>query len=291
MGVDAREPSSTHGSPAWPVDRAISPTVLSRYCTCPREVRLRYIDQRTGRKEFSLQLTKGNVAHGILKHCADRIVRGLPPPGPPNFEDMASRRLHTWMFPSEETRRCEIADVVRWVHYGLECLDRNADYLLIERNATRSLVLPLYTGPNLLMARPDLILLHMEPDGEPFVEFIDYKTGKPRDDEVVPVFTRYVSRELLKRHLPNPTIARMQFTFLWLDARERQVIDLSLDYCEWAWESVKGQIEALLDEREWPERPSHLCNYCGYNGNACTAYARMRSGASPSPVLACDVNS
>lgn len=67
----------------------------------------------------------------------------------------------------------------------------------------------------------------------------------------------------------------MQFTFLWLDAQERQVIDLSLDYCEWTWESVKRQICALVTEREWPVRPSRLCNYCPYNGNACTAYSRM----------------
>jgi len=49
----------------------------------------------------------------------------------------------------------------------------------------------------------------------------------------------------------------------------------------WAWESVKRPIGALLEEREWPERPSPFCRYCPYNGNACTAYERMGSDASP----------
>lgn len=262
--------------PAWPPDRNISPTVLHRYLSCPREVRLNYIDQRRGFRESSISLTKGNVAHDILKQSAGRIARGLLPLGLEALADMASRRLHRNMYPSEETRQSDIAVIVRWVRYGLEYLDRDASYLLIERYATRPVVLPSSPGSHMLMVRPDLILLRTEHDGERYVEFIDYKTGKPKDDEIVPVFTRYVARQLLKQHLPNPTIVRMQFTFLWLDVREQQVIDLSLDHCEWAWESVKRQIGALLEEREWPERPSHLCHYCPYNGNACTAYDRLQ---------------
>jgi len=267
--------------PAWPPDRKISPTVLKHYGTCPRRVRLKYIECRPEPFTFNLHLIKGRVAHEILRQSAWLIAGDKPVLGDEKVHSkvhsMVSQRFHSRDFPSIETMESHVADVVRWVRFGIESLDRDSEYLVIERANNRSVTLPAISLAPTLMARSDLILLRTESDGERVVEFIDYKTGKPGDDDIVPVFTRYIARALLKGHLPNPTIVPMQFTFLWLDARERQVIDLSLDYCEWAWASVKRQISALLDEREWPERPSYLCRYCPYNGNACTAYERMGS--------------
>jgi hypothetical protein len=224
-----------------------------------------------------VHLVKGRVTHEILRQSAWLIARHKPVLGDEKLYSMVSRRFDPRDFPSIETMESHTADVLRWVRCGIDYLDRNSEYLAIEWTNNRPLTLPLFSMPYTLMARSDVVLLRADADDGRFVEFIDYKTGKPTDDEIVPVFTRYISRTLLKQYLPNPTTARMQFTFLWLDAQERQVIDLSLDYCEWNWELVKRQIGALLDEREWPERPSHLCNYCGYNGNACTAYDRLQS--------------
>lgn len=278
MGEDATTPPASldpAGGPAWPPDRWISPTALNQHCTCPRQVRFKHIDRLPEPWSFNVHLIKGRVAHEILRQSACLVAKQKPVLSDEMLNKMVSQRFRPRDFPSNETMESHIADVLRWIRYGLGYLDRDAGYVVIERNVIRPVALPVLPGPYTLMARPDLILLRTDRDGERYVEFIDYKTGKPRDDEVVPVFTRYVSRELLKRHLPNPTTTRMQFTFLWLDARERQVIDLSLDYCEWNWESVKGQIGWLLNEREWPERPSHLCKYCAYSGNACSAYARM----------------
>lgn len=273
---DAMAPPDPAQAPAWPPDRWISPTALNHYGMCPRRVRLQYIDRRPEPPRFNLFLTKGRIAHEILRQSAHLIAKQKPVLGDEKLSTMVSQRFDPRNFTSIETMESHIADVLRWVRFGIDCLDPDAAYLTIERTNNRPVTLAPFPAPYTLMARSDLVLMRADANGERFVEFIDYKTGKPRDDEVVPVFTRYISRELLKRHLPNPTITRMQFTFLWLDARERQVIDLSLDYCEWNWALVKRQIGALLDEREWPERPSHFCNYCAYNGNACTAYARMK---------------
>lgn len=113
----ARANTNIPDGPAWPADRNISPTVLNRYLTCPREVRLNYIDRRKGFRESSISLTKGNVAHDILKQSAGRIARGLSPLDPEALADMASCRLHRSMFPSEETRQSDIAVIVRWVRY------------------------------------------------------------------------------------------------------------------------------------------------------------------------------
>lgn len=265
--------------PAWPPDRNISPTALNHYGTCPRRVRLQYIDCRPEPFSFNVPLLKGRVAHEILRQCANLMARHKPVMSDEMLARMVSQRFHPLDFPSVEAMESHISDVLRWVQFAISCLDRDAKYLIIERMNTRTVTFPPFPMPYKLVARSDVLLLRTDHDGEPYIEFVDYKTGAPQDDEVVPVFTRYVSRHLLKQHLSNPTTARMQFTFLWLDGRERQVIDLSLDYCEWAWESVKGQIGALLSEREWPERPSPLCRYCPYNGNACTAYDRLQSGS------------
>lgn len=261
--------------PAWPPDRWITPTALKQYGTCPRRVRLQYVDRRPEPPASNLFLTKGRIAHQILQQSARLIARRQPPLDPPALAEMASRRLHRSMFPSEEARQSELAEIVRWVRFGLEYLDRDAEYLLIERNATRPVALPSLPAPYTLMARPDLILLRTDQDGERFIEFIDYKTGKQRNDDVVPVLTRYVSRKLLSTVLPDPTTVRMRFTFLWLQDREADVIDLPLEYCEWSWESVTGVVAALVTERAWPEQPSHLCRYCPYMDNPCTAYERM----------------
>lgn len=276
MGEHVRESSGAPDGPVWPPDRNISPTALRHYGTCPHRVRLQYIDCRPEPFVYNLHLLKGRVAHEILQQSAKLIARCMPVLGDEMLRSMVAQRFDPRDFPSIEAMETHIADVLRWVQFGISCLDRDAEYLIIERTNTRAMTLPPFPMPYTLIARSDVILLRTDRDGERYVEFIDYKTGMLMDDEVVPVFTRYVSRELLKRHLPNPTAARMQFTFLWLDARERQVIDLSLDYCEWAWEPVKGQIGALLKEREWPERPSPLCRYCPYNGNVCTAYDRLQ---------------
>lgn len=268
-------PPDALDGPAWPPDRWISPTALNHYGTCPRRVRLKHIDRLPEPPGVNLFLTKGRIAHQILQQSAKLIARHRPVLGDEVLSNMVSQRFHPRDFPSNETMESHIADVLRWVRYGLGYLDRDAEYLLIERNSTRPVALPSFPGPYTLMARPDLILLRTDHDGGRYIEFIDYKTGKQRDDDVLPVLTRYVSRELLKTVLPDPTTARMRFTFLWLQDRDADVIELPLEYCEWSWESVTGALGALLTEREWPERPSHLCNYCAYNGNACTAFARM----------------
>lgn len=67
----------------------------------------------------------------------------------------------------------------------------------------------------------------------------------------------------------------MDYAHRWLQDREADVIDLPLEYCQWSWESVTGVVGALVTERAWPERPSHLCRSCPYKDNPCTAYARF----------------
>ncbi len=266
--------SSSPNGPLWPPDRWISPTVLRNYDMCPHRVRLAYIDAVPEPPGFNLFLSKGRIAHNLLQYSARRISHGQPVHDDGKFLEMAIQRLPPREFPSPAERHAHALEIVRWVRYGLDYLDRNAEYLAIERGNNRPLNVVPGLEPYGLRARPDLILLRTAADGERYVEFVDFKTGKPRDNDLVPVVTRYVSRAMLRRYVPDPTAPRMQFTFLWLDPREAQVIDLSVDFCETVWESATEAIRNLAAEREWAARPSILCRYCPYNDNACTAWQR-----------------
>jgi len=269
---DSSSDTTLVDGPLWPPERWISPTALRQYDHCPRRVRLTYIDQVPEPRGFNLFLAKGRIAHNLLQYSARRISRGQPVHDRDTFLAMAIHRLPPNEFPSPEERHGHAMEIVRWVTYGLDYLDRDAEYLAIERGNNR----PLRVVPGLdsyrLSARPDLILLRGAPDGERYIEFIDYKTGTPRDDALVPVLTRYVSREMLKRYVRDPTTARMQFTYLWLAPRERQVVELSLDWCETVWESATEMIRNLTTDQEWRAQPTMLCRYCPYNGNPCDAF-------------------
>lgn len=269
--MSARSEPAADG-PRWPVDSWISPTALHTYDQCPRRARFKYIDKVPEASSFNLFLLKGRIAHNLLQYSATRISRREPVHDGDRFLKMAIQRLPPREFPSSEAREAHALDIVRWVAYGLDYLDREAEYLAIERGNNRLLRVVAGVNHYTLNARPDVILLRTAPDGERYVEFIDYKTGKPRTDDVVPVVTRYVSREMLKRFVPDPTTTRMQFTYLWLDPREKQVVDLSIEFCELAWETVTEAIRSLADEREWPATPSMLCHYCAYNGHVCTEF-------------------
>jgi hypothetical protein len=281
MANDSAADRPLPDGPLWPPDRWISPTALRNYDNCPRRVRLKYIDQAPEPPVFSLFLSKGRIAHNLLQYSARRISRGQPVDDDGSLLDKAIHRLPPEEFPSPEALRGHAMDILRWVRFGLDYLDRDAEYLAIERGNNRPLTVFPGLDPYKLIARPDLILLRTAPDGERYVEFIDYKTGKPRDDEMVPVFTRYVSREMLKRSLPDPTTARIQFTYLWLEPGEKQVVELTLEFCEPAWESATETIRSLASERIWPAQPSMLCHYCPYNGNACTAFQQMVNDTAP----------
>ena len=145
--------------PAWPSDRCITPTALHHFGTCPRRVRLQYIDCRPEPFTFNLHLNKGRVAHEILRQSAWLIARHKPVLGDEKLLSMVAQRFHPRDFPSIETMESHIADVVRWVRFGIDYLSRDSEYLVIERANNRTVTLPAISLVPTLMARSDLILL------------------------------------------------------------------------------------------------------------------------------------
>lgn len=266
------------GAASWPTDQWISPTALRNFSRCPNRVRLRYLEKVPEPKSFSVHLSKGRITHDLLAMSAKRIVQGLGDFDDDWFFQQACRRLPRWEFPSDEARAGHARNVADWVGWVLRYLDRTAAYLLIEKGGHRDLAWGRCGDRLTLVTRPDLVLLRDTDAGEPFIEFIDYKTGRRRPEtpnEFVPVFMRYALTEFLRTVVPDTRAIHMQFTWLWLETSEVEVTDLSLDASITAWAALTADIDRLMAEREWPAQPSIGCNYCPYHRVACNAYASM----------------
>lgn len=262
----------------WLSEKVISPTALKRYEQCPQRVRLRYIDGVLEPKSFNVDLAKGQITHELLAASLRRIRQGDLELGQEWCFRQVERRLPPWEFPSHAAREGHAQEVARWVTWGLNQLDRTATILRIEKGESREAPGQPAGSPLRVYTRPDLVLLHTD-DDEPLVEFIDFKTGREREDHLVPVMMGYVFTDALPRDVPPASEFRMRFTWYWLAAREATHVDLTVDYSAEKLAGVEAMIQRLLAEREWAPRPSHLCNWCPYRGNPCSAYADAANDA------------
>jgi hypothetical protein len=84
---------------------------------------------------------------------------------------------------------------------------------------------------------------------------------------------RYVFTGFLKEYLPDTTHARMRFTWYWMESREATRRELDLEYSMEKLALARENIARLLAEKEWRPQPSHLCHWCPFKGNPCTAFA------------------
>lgn len=263
--------------PSWPIDQWISPTALRNYNRCPHRVRLRYLEKVPEPKTFSVHLSMGRITHDLLAMSAKRIVQGLGDMDDAWLFQNACRRLPRWEFPSDEARAGHARNIADWVGWVLRYLDRTAVYLRIEKGEHRDLAWGSAGTRLTLVTRPDLVLLRRDDDGEPFIDFIDYKTGTQGADTLVPVFMRYTLTTYLRTVVPDTQAIPMRFTWLWLESGEVEVTDLSLDASLEAWGDLKDNVNRLMAERAWSAQPSYGCNYCPYNRIACHAFASVQA--------------
>jgi len=241
-------------------------------------VRLRYLEKVPEPKAFSVHLSKGQITHDLLAISAKRIVKGDGDFSDDWLYENAYRRLPRREFPSDEARTGHARNIADWVGWVLRYLDRTAVYLRIEKGDRRDLAWGPAGARVTLVTRPDLVLLRTNGAGEPFIDFIDYKTGKQQADNLVPIFMRYALTTYLRTVVPDTQAIRMQFTWLWLESGEAEVTDLSLESSLAAWAGLRDNLDRLMAEREWPAQPSYGCNYCPYHRNACHAFASVDPG-------------
>lgn len=227
-----------------------------------------YIDRAEGKREYSIFLDKGIIAHDILRRQALLAQSGQPFLTEDWITRHAFERLPDHEFPSPEMKQSEANDIVRWVRFGLQQIDRDAQFLVIERYEIEKWAFA-EDATYSFGARPDLIMLRTDVDGQPFIEFVDYKTGKPYDDPITPLLTRSVFRKTLAQRLGDLGQMRMVFTWSWLDKANTERIEMDREYYELHWPLVSGELKRLINEREWITQPSILCNYCPFQGNHC----------------------
>lgn len=280
--VNERAPNDrevTAAGPAWPATLWITPSKLKNYTNCPNQLRLQYLDKAPRSGTTNLFLTQGNVAHFLLAESAHRLRKGAPLRSQDEMYQRAFTSLKPEWFPSMEAREAATGQVMRWVQYGLDTLDRDAIFLEVERKREREIPWQPAGTRLTISTKPDLIMVRMDESGNQYVDIIDYKTGGVWVDEVPPIVMRYVFKEVFQRIAADTIALRMRFTYVFLEHRETKVIELSPDYCTAAWGDVLGMLGRLMAEREWPAQPSNWCNYCPYNGVACHAYATMHGDA------------
>jgi hypothetical protein len=259
-------------SPRWPHHIPISPTSLKSYRECPQRVRFQYIDNVPRPESFVLFFAKGNAAHLALQRIAYAIQRRDTPITDAQVMETARLYLPPQRFPSEDARLAEVRDVVRWVRAGRQYIERLVDpiWLVIERKLRREWNLFPHIGAYNVLAKPDVIVRHTDPDGEPVVKIIDYKTGKRWFDEMPALLTRLVARSILEKVLDNVDTKRIRFRYLWLDTGDEDIIDLTPEYVGFHWDTVFRDMQRLASESEWRPNPSFRCRYCPFFGNACT---------------------
>lgn len=258
-------------APRWPQDRWISPSALKTYRDCPQQARLQYVERVPPPPVTRVDFVKGNATHIALKQAAEALDRGVSPPTDEQVLAQVRRDLPLSGFPSVEEWDAHVRDVMRWIRRGREYIQRPTIFAWVrpERPLKRAWRLFPDAPPFTITARPDLIVLHEDGD-LPRVEFIDYKTGAQYVDEMPALVLRLVARELLEGVVPDVDQTPVQFTYLWLDHADRDVIDLTPEYIAYYWARVARSMRQLVREEEWAPNPSPRCHYCPYFGTRCT---------------------
>jgi hypothetical protein len=245
------------------------PSHLKDFTECRRRYQLKVIERRKVDEAFSSALTKGNVAHTVLKLCADELRR-TPRRHVSDLHTLVEPRLLRAPYPSDLAWRADVEEIVSWVRYGLSYL-KDTTIIGAELFLRRE-----YPGDDeceafTVGARIDLVLLRRDEDGEPYVEVVDYKSGRSGwEDPLAPVMARFVLKTLLRQQLPARTFSRVVYTWLYLAERAPHRLELELDLCLERWDEVKRVVAEIGAEELFPPSPSPYCRFCPYsNGNGC----------------------
>jgi CRISPR/Cas system-associated exonuclease Cas4 (RecB family) len=255
-------------APQWSASTSISPSAIRAFRQCPHRAKLQYVDKFRVAEKYSLHLDKGRVAHEVLARQARLASAGKPLLSDDWTFDYAFNRLPVREFPSDGERRFHARDIAKWVNYGTRQLDLDAEFLYIEGYEKAKQHIDgneLYT----ISGKPDLVLLRTDVTGEQFIEFVDYKTGKPRPDEITPLLIRLIYSKAVRFRFGSTQAIRMRFVWMWLNQSYSDVVELDKDYYEVQWPLIAAELRSLVEERQWVATPSFLCNYCPFQGNHC----------------------
>lgn len=251
-----------------PREFEITPTRLNVYRECPRKFRLTYIDKLRTPWRYEEQFVLGRAVHTLLADAARRLRVKAPILSRDALKVRAYELVPRDQYPGADAYDSAIRKVVLGVETGVRylMLDPDSAIILYETERKRPYVLG---DRRRLSFRVDLARWTADAEGE-FVEIIDYKTGKRRDDDELPVFARFVINPFLaNRERCEPWDVRVRFTYVWLDVGEVTMMELDSERCWRPWRTVSMRIEELFAETVWAPRPSGLCKWCPFYRIAC----------------------
>lgn len=255
----------------WPNHIVMSPSSLKAFGQCHFRNKLRYLQNIDPPDVWIRSFAMGNATHDALGTIAQQMKVRASIITDDQVRLGARMKLPMNQYPSEEARTADIEQVLRWVHRGkryLESLDVD-DWLLIESKAGRDISLLPTRAQYELLAKPDLIVRRINSDGESIVHIVDWKTGGVYPEPDVPVIMRYVTKAKLQEWTGDASIAKVQFTWYWLDFGYYDDIDVSVEHCNHAWPGILEQMEAMATETEWRATPGWYCRWCPYYQNHC----------------------
>jgi hypothetical protein len=247
------------------------PSQLKLFGDCRRRYLLKVVERRQVVEPFSPALEKGKVAHAVLKLCAARIMHDSDA-SLADLGMLVAARLPREPYPSTPSWQSDVDEISAWVTYGLAQLDAAATMLGAELFLRRAYAGDAACEPFSLGAVLDLVLLRRGGDGTPYLEVVDYKSGRNRwRDPLAPVVVRFVLKPLIRQNLPSDEFGRVVYTELYLAQQFARRLELERPLCLERWETIKQLIMEIRAERVFPPSPSPLCQFCPYDGNGCLA--------------------
>ena len=254
--------------PRWPRRQGIFPSHLRAFLECPHRCRLEHVERRPKRPLWQASMEKGNAVHKIMEACASRLRAGRR--ADIDARAIAERCLPRHQYAQLARREADIEDVLTWSRGAWRYLAAGETTILaVEQRHTwawpRSNLGELTFG-----AKADLVRLRGAAGGE-YLEILDYKTGRAQQSYpyLPPLLTRLALSNLLRHRFGQQEQPRVVFTYLWLQTGEVDSITVDRAWLTEHWATVHGQIDGLLSEERWPERPSHLCYFCPFYQTLC----------------------
>jgi hypothetical protein len=179
------------------------------------------------------ELDKGNRLH---KAMADRVMKGTPLPIDIAYMERWAKIL-TVVIDPQQTIQCELKLAFSRNHQGVAYYDKR------------------------VWMRVVIDYLNMVPDTDGyFVHVVDYKTGKPKDDDTqlminaAAVFANY------------PLVSKIRTTFIWTEYNDTRHMIVDREDIRELWPDITIRADALEVAHltdTWPPKKCGLCrDYC-----------------------------
>jgi CRISPR/Cas system-associated exonuclease Cas4 (RecB family) len=265
------QPLAGMPGPRWNRNKGIYPTSLRRYLECPRRCRLEYIDRIRYERPWERAMEVGNALHKVMERVGNTLQRRQAPPPTETFRSLVETLLPEREYDDPQVRAADIDDILLWAAVGEAYInDGEAQVLIVEHYDPLRWEDRGELGSVMLGAKADIVVRRHDAEG-PYLEIIDYKTGRNRDHtEFTPLLSRIALKRRIDAALRGQAEPRVVFTYLWLRAGEVDRRWQTREEMHHRWDDLRSILVRMVHEEEWPMRPNpRVCRFCPYLDTVC----------------------